>query len=357
MNSKKVKISKKKHELTIEYKWFKLMAFFLVFFCLFWDGFLIAWYTILGSVDEGGDIVFFLFPLIHVAVGISLTYYTVALFVNKTTIKVNANSIDIKHAPLPWLGSKTVETKNIEQLYVKEKVNRGKNGTTYTYALYAKQKGIAKALKVLGGDIIGDAEDAQLIEQEMEAFLGIKDYQVRGEYQKEYKPLQEETPRKQVTEQNPIRINIKDLTKGAFLDYHTQSWEVIFETQYDWTRGDTDKLYQLINSKNETLLLFIQQDMGVLYTWIEEKVSYDQIEVQKAIFKDQLAARQHIDSGNLFTSNADKVSKIKQWRYTSEDKKKCLRILEHEEKDWSSFLGQKVDTVEFTNITPAGNTI
>ena len=349
MNSDKIKINKKKHELTIQYKWFKLMAFFLVFFCIFWDGFLVAWYAGLGMSD-GIDIAFMLFPLIHVAVGVSLTYYTIALFVNKTTITVNTDSIAIKHAPLPWLGSKTVKTKDIEQLYVKEKANRGKNGTTYTYQLFAKQKGVAKALKILGGDIIGDAEDAQLIEQEMEAFLGIKDYQVRGEYQKEYKPLQEETPRPQVKEQNPTKINIKDLQKGALLDYQSENWEVVFETQYDWTRGDSDKLYQLINTKNETILLFIDQDMGILHTWVEDKISYDQIEEQKIIFTEQLSARQYIDSGNIFTSNVDQATKIKQWRYISQDKKQCLRILQHEEKDWSAFLGQKVDSIEFTNI-------
>jgi len=169
MNSDKIKIYKKKYELTIEYKWFKVMAFFLLFFCIFWDGFLIAWYTGLG-LSGGVDIVFMLFPLIHVAVGLGLTYYTVALFINKTTIKVNQDAIEIKHAPLPWFGAKTIETKNIKQLYVKEKANRGKNGTTYTYQLFAQQKGIKKAIKVLGGDIIGDSEDARLMEQEMESF-------------------------------------------------------------------------------------------------------------------------------------------------------------------------------------------
>jgi len=164
------------------------------------------------------------------------------------------------------------------------------------------------------------------------------------------KPIQKETPRQQVKEYNPIKIDIKDLDKGAFLDYQNQSWEVVFKTQYDWTRGDTDKLFQLINTKSETMLLFIQQDMGILYTWLEEKIGYDQIEEQKIVFKEELSARQYVDSGNIFTSNEDNATKIKQWRYVARDKKQCLRILEHEEKDWSAFLGQKVDSIEFTNI-------
>lgn len=350
MNAEKIKIHKKKYELTLEYKWFKLMAFFLIFFCIIWDSFLIFWYSMLGDIGGGGDIIFALFPLIHVAVGLGLTYYTVALFVNKTIIKVNSESIEIKHKPLPWFGEKTIVTKDIEQVYVKEKVSQGKSGATYTYELFAKQKSGAKAIKILGGDIIGDSEDARLMEQEIESFLGIKDYQVRGEYQGEFKPVQKETPRQQIKEDNPTKINIKDLEKGAFLDYKNQSWEVVFQTQYDWTRGDTDKLYQLINNKSETFLLFVQQDMGILNTWVEEKISYDQIEEQKLLFKDQLSARQHIDSGNFFTSNEDNVTKIKQWRYISEDKKQSLRILEHEEKDWSGFVGKKIDSIEFSNI-------
>lgn len=350
MTSNKIKINKLGNELIIEYKWFKFIAFFLVFFCIIWDGFLVVWYTALGSGGGGADIIFMLFPLIHVAVGVGLSYYTLALFINKTIITVNRDSIDIKHTPLPWAGSKNILTQELEQLFVKQKASQGKNGTTYTYALLAMQKGVRKPITLVGSSVIGSADDAQLIEEEIEQFLGIKDYKVRGEFESEMKIVQEETPRQQEKNPNPTKIDIKDLKKGAFLTYKNQNWEVVFQTQYDWSRGDTDRLYQLVNDKSEAVLLFVQQDMGLLNTWIDEKISYDQIEVQKEIFKEQLSARQHIDSGNFFTSNDLNVSKIKQWRYISRDKKESLRVLQHDEQDWSAFLGKKVDNIEFTDI-------
>ncbi|MEX2027555.1 MAG: hypothetical protein WEH44_09640, partial [Pirellulaceae bacterium] len=39
------KIDEFGRELTITYRWFSAAAFFLLFFCIFWDGFLIVWYV------------------------------------------------------------------------------------------------------------------------------------------------------------------------------------------------------------------------------------------------------------------------------------------------------------------------
>ena len=152
-------------------------------------------------------------------------------------------------------------------------------------------------------------------------------------------------------EQTFLSENLELKQELVFSSGHTA---IIKSTLKNISTSDKQVKYHF---KNETLLVFVQQDMGVVHTWVEEKVSYDQIEIQKAVFKEQFTAKEHIDSGNFFTSNQNKASKVKQWRYISEDKKQCLRILEHEEKDWSAFLGQKVDPVEFTNITPAADTI
>src|SRR5688572_30942019 len=37
------KIDEFGRELTITYRWFSIAAFFLLFFCIFWDGFLVVW--------------------------------------------------------------------------------------------------------------------------------------------------------------------------------------------------------------------------------------------------------------------------------------------------------------------------
>lgn len=75
-------------ELNIIYCWFSLIVFFLIFFCLFWDGFLVLWYGI-GFVVGDVFFMFFLFLFIYVVVGIGLMYYMICLFVNCSYINVD----------------------------------------------------------------------------------------------------------------------------------------------------------------------------------------------------------------------------------------------------------------------------
>src|SRR5690606_5247899 len=70
-------------------RWFQPVFLFLAFFCLMWDGFLVVWYGIafatLGTA-KGPGLMMFVFPLIHVAVGVGLTYYTICGFFNRTEV-------------------------------------------------------------------------------------------------------------------------------------------------------------------------------------------------------------------------------------------------------------------------------
>src|SRR5690349_11378767 len=58
--------------LSVSWRWFTPAAFFLVFFCVAWDGFLVFWYGM--AAKQGAPLVFFLFPLIHVSVGVGISY-------------------------------------------------------------------------------------------------------------------------------------------------------------------------------------------------------------------------------------------------------------------------------------------
>jgi hypothetical protein len=71
-------------------KWFGYRIIFMTVFAIFWDGFLFMWYS---KVGEGADPMAFYFPLIHVAVGIGLTYAVVAGWLNRTYILVGQGKI------------------------------------------------------------------------------------------------------------------------------------------------------------------------------------------------------------------------------------------------------------------------
>lgn len=178
------------HEFTIRRRWFHWALFFLLFFAIAWDSFLVGWYWMLSSGPFGGDngmpgpfkLLFFVFPIAHVAVGVGLTYFVLAGFLNSTVIRVADGMLSVRHGPLPWRGNLDLPTDGIEQIYCQNKLrtNRHDDGRTTTsmqYEVHAVING--QKQKLLGG--LYEADQAIFIEQRLERFLGIEDRQIPGE--------------------------------------------------------------------------------------------------------------------------------------------------------------------------------
>lgn len=159
----------------ISWRWFTPAALFLAFFCVFWDGFLVVWYGM--ALAGGAPVAMILFPLIHVAVGVGLTYLTLGMFLNSTTVSVEKGAVVIRHAPLPWPGNRTLGRADVGQLFCAEKVTRGKNGVTVTYEVNVVLK-TGKRLAILKGL---EQDQALYVEQALERQLGIEDRPVAGE--------------------------------------------------------------------------------------------------------------------------------------------------------------------------------
>lgn len=169
-------------------RWYSAKYIFMAFFCVVWDGFLCFWYSMvlggmgLTSMSGGGmggpPLIFALFPLVHVAVGLYLTYSTIAGFVNKTTVELTPGTLAIYFDPLPWPGEKKISTAEIKQLYCKEIHKRSKNGVHYTYNLYAVTQD-DRQVQLLSG--LDSPELARYFEQQLETWLRIKDQPVLGE--------------------------------------------------------------------------------------------------------------------------------------------------------------------------------
>jgi hypothetical protein len=163
-------------DLVITRRWLSPKYLFLLFFCVFWDGFLFFWYT--TALTKGAPLMAILFPLGHVGVGVFLTYTTLAGFLNRTRINVNPAEIRVKHYPLPWPGNRVVQRIEIEQLFCEEKLSRGRNGVSYSYNLDAVLTGGRREKLVSGME---KPEDALFLEQKIEGYLGIADRPVAGE--------------------------------------------------------------------------------------------------------------------------------------------------------------------------------
>ena len=163
-------------ELVIRFRWWTPVAIFLVFFCVIWDGFLFFWYAM--AMNEGAPIIMIIFPLLHVAAGAFITYMTLCMFVNSTTIRAERDGLSIAHGPLPWKGNRVLSRAEVKQLFCREHISRNKNSTTVTYELLAIDTNQQQVRLIRG---LTDPHEALYLEQELEQRLGIRDEPVASE--------------------------------------------------------------------------------------------------------------------------------------------------------------------------------
>ena len=163
-------------------KWFTPAVFALLIFCGLWDGFLVFWYSQLGSLKDISDpiqLVVLIFPIGHVLVGLLLSYACVCMFVNRTVVEVGDGQLTIRHGPLPCPGNRTIDTASLDQLYCKQRQHRTQRSVYATYELFAKLKN-GKSRKLIGG--LEKADQARFLEQQIEQRLHIRDAAVAGEF-------------------------------------------------------------------------------------------------------------------------------------------------------------------------------
>jgi hypothetical protein len=162
--------------LSISYRWFAPSYIFLAFFCLFWDGFLVFWYTIAFTQDAPW--VMFVFPILHLGVGVGLTYTALAGFYNKTSVMVGQGKLSIQHSPLPWPGNRTFPATDIIQLYSEQRMVHSRNGTNARYQLSAITRDNRKIRLIAN---LNEPDKVRFLERKIEEYLGIQNRPVEGE--------------------------------------------------------------------------------------------------------------------------------------------------------------------------------
>jgi hypothetical protein len=165
--------------LEIRRRWFTPAVLFLVFFCIAWDSFLVFWYS--KAVGGNAPWIAIVFPLVHVAVGVGLTYSALASLFNSTVITVRRADLTIRHGPFPWAGNLTLERGQIDQLYCRRHQRQQRHGTATFHEVWLKSRD-GRTRKILGNGI--DLDQALAIEQQIERALGIPDRQVPGEIER-----------------------------------------------------------------------------------------------------------------------------------------------------------------------------
>jgi len=132
-----------------------------------------------GSMTmTGSPLMIKLLPWISAISVTGILYYMLTTWLNKTHIFVSENAIEVKNRPLPWFGNKRLETKNIKQLYTKEVISTSTSSnrsSSYDLHIVSLDEDDVTLMNV------DKSEQALFIEQQIEKYLGIKNFGVRGE--------------------------------------------------------------------------------------------------------------------------------------------------------------------------------
>jgi hypothetical protein len=128
-------------ELLLIRRWFHPALFFLLFFCIAWDGFLVFWYSmaLFGGVNgnDGFQWLAIVFPICHVAVGVGLTYFVIAGFLNKTTVFLDDEILAVRHGPVPWFGNRNLQANRILGIEL-DYVHSNNNNPNYAISAHAE---------------------------------------------------------------------------------------------------------------------------------------------------------------------------------------------------------------------------
>jgi len=116
----------------------------MALFCLLWDGFIAFWYVrVLGAPEapHAMTLLFAVFPIVHVTIGVRMTYALLAGLVNSTLVGVRGGEVFVRHGPLPWRGNRTLAAASIVRLSCDMTTTRRKKGESHAYRLSAHLAG------------------------------------------------------------------------------------------------------------------------------------------------------------------------------------------------------------------------
>jgi hypothetical protein len=161
----------------ITWRWFTGKTLKLALFCVTWDSFLVFWYGA-ALTQKNTPWLMVVFPVLHVSVGLGLTYKVLADFLNRTRIEVNRALLTIRHGPLPWGGNQVLPGRSLAQLYGEEVISTSDDSTSVSYSLVALDRQ-GRKVKLLSG--LEEKDQVLYLEQALERRLGIEDAPVDGE--------------------------------------------------------------------------------------------------------------------------------------------------------------------------------
>ncbi len=167
----RMRVEKGSTYCTISWRWIGPAYFGMLVFCIAWDSFLIFWYRM--TLTHPAPWIAIVFPIGHLAVGIGMTYATLAGLLNRTRIQMDAHEMQIRHFPIPWWGNRNLLVSQLSQLYCE----CGSRKDQVSYSLSAVLRD-GRRLKLFS---VSSLADAKFLEQAIESYYHIAPRKVAGE--------------------------------------------------------------------------------------------------------------------------------------------------------------------------------
>jgi hypothetical protein len=160
---------------TAHWRWFSPAILFLIVFCIAWDSFLIFWYSI--AFTHKGPWLMVVFPIAHVAVGVSLTYFVIASLLNTTRVTATRSELSIQSAPMPWIGNRVLPASTVRQIFSRITISNSNSnlnnnyGSQRTIGVFAVLDD-GRTIRLIGG--LKDSDEANFLQQQLKKRLNLK---------------------------------------------------------------------------------------------------------------------------------------------------------------------------------------
>jgi|MDTC01.1.fsa_nt_gb hypothetical protein len=124
LRNEDLEVEDKPQRLRFTKPWYQPGLFFLLFFYIAWNGFLVDYYTIGFNASGPPKWIILLFPIVHISVGVGLLYTVITGFLNRTTVEVRSDRFSVRHGPIPFRGNQTLQAHQIKQLFCQGPIHR-----------------------------------------------------------------------------------------------------------------------------------------------------------------------------------------------------------------------------------------
>ena len=307
--------------------WKRAYGYGTVASAVMWLGF----FVVIAIVYRDPSI--FLHGIIHILVGIWLLYAGICSLVNHTQFRVQGGVLRVSQEPLPWWrGNRIIGVHEVEQLFVHEEKRVENEVPIAIYTLHAILVDGSRKQLLFKSTLTKD--QALLIEEKLEEYLGIIDKRVAGEVTgKQYAALAQGRRSTRRSYTDPVLTVLYQANRGDQVSFQDRDWQLEQVTQIDWNRDDSDRRLVLRDQQGNCRQLYITQHKTFLHAFEEKPLREGAIRFKKEAPQHQVQLRgvrfnrTYLQQGKIYETETDHYLWVQQWTYETTDGTQQIRIL------------------------------